>query len=61
MRLLGYDNDIGDIKQPEVTTGQPDKTMCRKSRKFIDEIQDDMIFRKHLSRQLEIKEMSRIL
>ena len=42
------------MKQPEVTIRQPDKTMYRKSRKLFDEIQDEMIFRKHLPRQLEI-------
>ena len=25
-----YDNNISNIKQPQVTTGQPDKTMYRK-------------------------------
>ena len=45
--LPGYDNDIEDEKHP-------DKTIYRKSRKVFDEIQDEMIFRKHLPRQLEI-------
>ena len=40
--------------QPEVSIRQPDKTMYRKSRKLFDEIQDEMTFRKHLHRQLEI-------
>ena len=52
--LPGYDNDTDDEKQPEVSIRQPDKTMYRKSKKLIDEIQDDIIFRKHLLRQLEI-------
>ena len=49
-----YDHDIDDMKQLEVTIRQPDKTMYRKSRKLFDKIQDEMIFRKHLPRQLEI-------
>ena len=52
--LPGYDNHIDDEKKPEVSIGQPDKTMYRKFRKLFDEIQDEMIFRKHLPRQLEI-------
>ena len=52
--LPGYDNDIDDEKQPGVSIRQPNKTMCRKSKKLFDEIQDEMIFRKHLPRQLEI-------
>ena len=52
--LPGYDNDINDEEQPEVSIRQPDRTMCRKSRKLFDEIQDEMTFRKHLSRQLEV-------
>ena len=52
--LTGYDNDIDDAKQPEVTIRQPEKTMYRKSKKLFDGIQDEMIFRKHLPRQLEI-------
>ena len=52
--LPGYDNDIDDKKQPEVSIRQPDKTMYRKSRKLFDEIHDEMIFMKHLPRQLEI-------
>ena len=58
IRLLGtlpaYDNNIDDEKQPEVPIRQPDKTMYRKSKKLFDEIQDEMIFKKHLPRQLEI-------
>ena len=59
IRLLGtfpgYDEDDKDDKnQPEVSIRQPDKTMYRKSKKLFDEIQDEMIFRKHLPRQLEI-------
>ena len=52
--LPGYDNDIGDEKQPEVSIRQPDKTMYRKFSKLFDEIQDEMIFRKHPPRQLVI-------
>ena len=52
--LPGYDNDIDDKNWPEVSLRQPDKTMYRKSRKWFDEIQDGMIFRKHPPRQLEI-------
>ena len=52
--LPGYDNDIEDEKQPEVSITQPDKTMYRKSKKLCNEIQDEMTFRKHLPRQLEI-------
>ena len=52
--LPGYNNGIDDIKQPEVTIRQPDQTMYRKSRKFFDEFQDEMIFRNHFPRQLEI-------
>ena len=52
--LSGFDNDIDDKHQPEVFISQPDKTMYRKSRELFDEIQDEMIFRKHLPRQLEI-------
>ena len=52
--LSGYDNDIDDKNQPEASIRQPDKIMCRKSMKLFDEIQDEMIFRKHLPRQLEI-------
>ena len=48
------DNDIDNEKQLEVTIRQPDKTMYRKSKELFDEIQDEMIFRKHLPRQLEI-------
>ena len=55
--LPGYDSDIDDEKQPEVSITQPDKTMYRKSRKLFDEIQDEMIFGKHLPRQLEIKKI----
>ena len=44
--LLGYDNDIDDVKQTEVTVRQPDKTMYRKSRRLFDDTQDVMIFRK---------------
>ena len=51
--LPGYD-DKDDKIQPEVSIRQPDKTMYRKSKKLFDEIQDEMIFRKHLPRQLEI-------
>ena len=57
--LPGYDDDDDDDddddkNQPEVSIRQPDKTMYRKSKKLFDEIQDEMIFRKHLPRQLEI-------
>ena len=52
--LPGYDDDIDNKNQPEVTIRQPDKTMYRTSKKLFDEIQDEMIFRKHLPRQLEI-------
>ena len=52
--LPGYDKDINDKNQPEVSIRQPDKTMYGKSRKLFDEIQDEMIFIKHLTRQLEI-------
>ena len=38
--LPGYDNDIDDVKQLEVTIRQPDKTMYRIYRKLFDEIQD---------------------
>ena len=58
--LLGYDNDINDVKQPEVAIGQPDMTMHTKTRKLFNEIQDDMTLRKHLPRHLGIK-YSRIL
>ena len=47
--LPGYDEDDKDDRnQPEVSIRQPDKTMYRKSKKLFDEIQDEMIFRKHL-------------
>ena len=36
--LPGYDNDIDDEKQPEVSIRQPDKKMYRKSKKLFDEI-----------------------
>ena len=49
--LPGYDNDIDDVKHPEVTIKQADKTMYRKSKKLFDKIQDEMLFRKHLPRQ----------
>ena len=53
--LPGYDEGGKDDKnQPKVSIRQPDKTMYRKSKKLFDEIQDEMIFRKHLPRQLEI-------
>ena len=52
--LPGYDDDIDDKIQPEVSIRQPDRTMYRKSKKLFDEIQEEMIFRKHLPRQLEI-------
>ena len=52
--LPGYDDNIDDRIQPEVSIRQPDRTMYRKSMKLFDEIQDEMIFRKHLPRQLEI-------
>ena len=55
--LPGYNNDIDDENQPEVSIRQPDKTMYRKSRKLFDGIQDEMIFRKHLPRQLEINKV----
>ena len=51
--LPGYENDLDDVKQPEVITRQPDKTMYRKSRKLFDAIENKRIFRKHLPRQLE--------
>ena len=58
IRLLGtltsYYNNIDDSNQPEVSIRQPDKTRYRKSSKLFDEIQDEMIFRKHLPRQQEI-------
>ena len=58
IRLLGtlsaYDKSIDDKKQPEVSIRQPDMTMYRKSKKMFDDIQDEMIFRKQLPRQLEI-------
>ena len=53
--LPGYDDNIDDKIQPEVSIRQPDRTMYRKSKKLFDEIQDEMIFRKHLPRQLERK------
>ena len=59
--LLGYDTDIDDEKQTEVSIRQPDKTMYRKSRKLFDEIQGKMIFRKHLPRQLEINKFLKSL
>ena len=52
--LPGYDDDKDDKNQPEVTIRQPDKTMYGKSKKLFDEIQDELIFRKHLPRQLKI-------
>ena len=52
--LPGYDNGIDDKKQPEMIIRQPDKTMYKKSKKLIDEIQDEMLFSKHLPRELEI-------
>ena len=52
--LPGYDNDIYDEKQPEVSIRQPDKAMYRISRKLFDKIQDEMIFRKHLPRELQV-------
>ena len=52
--LPGYDNDIDDVKQQQVTSKQPEKTMYRKSRKLFDEIHYEMIFRKQLPKQLEI-------
>ena len=54
--LLGYDNDIGDIKHPEITIRQTDKIMCRKSWKSFNKIHDEIIFRKHLPRHLEINQ-----
>ena len=51
---LGYDNDIDDIKKPAVTMRQPNKTMNSKGRKLFDESSDEIIFRKHFPRQLEI-------
>ena len=58
IRLLGtlpsYDNDIDDENEPEISIRQPDKKMYRKSKELSDAIQDEMIFRKHLPRQLEI-------
>ena len=53
--LPGYDDDKDDKNQPEVSIRQPEKKMYRKSKKLFDEIQDEMTFRKHLPRQLEIK------
>ena len=50
----GYDNNIDNAKQPKVMFRQPEKTMYRASRKLLDKIQDEIIFRKHLPRQLEI-------
>ena len=53
--LPGYDDDDKDNKNCQrYHIRQPDKIMYRKSRKLFDEIQDEMIFRKHLPRQLEI-------
>ena len=52
--LPGYDNDIYDERQQEVAIRQHDKKMCRKSKKLFGKIQDEIIFRKHLPRQLEI-------
>ena len=52
--LPGYYDGKDDKNQPEVSIRQPDKTMYRKSKKLFDEIQDEIIFRKHLPRQLEI-------
>ena len=52
--LPAYDNGIDDEKQPELSIRQPDKMMYRKSRKLFDEIQDEMTFRKHPPRQLDI-------
>ena len=49
--LAGYDKDIDDVKHPQVTIRQTEKTMYRKSKKLFDEVPDEMIFRKHLSRQ----------
>ena len=59
--LPGYDDDIDDKIQPEVSIRQPDRTMYRKSKKLFDEIQDEMIFRKHLPRQLEINKFLEFL
>ena len=42
------------MKQTEISIKQPDKTMYRKYRKLFDEIQGEMIFGKHLPRQLYI-------
>ena len=55
--LQGYDHDKDDKNQPEVSIGQPGKTMYRKLKKLFDEIQDEMIFRKHPARN---KQVSRI-
>ena len=52
--LPGYDDSKDDKNQPVVSIRQPEKTMYRKSKKLFDEIQDEMIFRKHLPRWLEI-------
>ena len=52
--LPGYDNDIDNAKQSEVTIRQLHKTKYRKCKKLFDEIQDEMIFRKNLPRQPEI-------
>ena len=57
MIIPGYDNET----LPEVTMRQPDKTMYRKSKKLFDEIQDEMIFRKHLPRQLKINKFLELL
>ena len=58
--LPGHDNYIDNMKLAKVTIGQLDKTMYKKSRKLFDEMQGEMIFRKHLCRQLENKQISRI-
>ena len=50
--LPGYNNDIDDENQSEISIRQPDKKMFRKSKKLFDKILDEMIFRKHLPRQL---------
>ena len=43
--LPGYGNIIDDIKQPKVTVRHPSTAIYRK---LFDEIQDEVIFRKHL-------------
>ena len=42
------------MKYSEATTRQPGKTMYRKYEKLFNKIQEEMISRMHLTRQLEI-------